>query len=250
MSARLPFLKFFPSDWLADQSLRMCGAAARGAWMDMLCVMWKAERKGYLETSQGVPVSIEQLARIIGESPDEVTRIVSELESAGVFSREDGSGVIFSRRIVKDVAFLTACSEAGRKGGGNPSLQTFKGCPKGASKGQPKPQKSDVQKSDVQISNPAPLRARDAVLDALAAVGGGDISQLTKTAWGAAARAKKEISDVSPNLTPDEVARRAANYRLHFKDAALTAPALTKHWARCDKPPSEGTLPERYAHGF
>ena len=38
---------------------------------------------------------------------------------------------------------------------------------------------------------------------------------------------------IAIHVTPDEVRRRAANYRTHFDGAALTPTALSKHWAVC-----------------
>jgi hypothetical protein len=123
VSRSLPFFKFFPGDWQSDERLRLCGLAARGLWVEMLCLMWRSPRRGYLETSPGVAVTDIQLSRLIGETPRVIASLIGELELAGVFSREERSGVIYSRRIVKDMAFLDACSAAGRKGGGNPALK-------------------------------------------------------------------------------------------------------------------------------
>ena len=74
-------------------------------------------------------------------------------------------------------------------------------------------------------------RARNELLDALATVGGGKPEEVTQ--WGPAIAARAEIVVVSPDVTPDEVRRRAANYRTHFDGAALTPTALSKHWAVC-----------------
>jgi len=43
-----PWLKFFPSDWRADPALRMCSLAARGLWIEMLCLMHEARPHGSL----------------------------------------------------------------------------------------------------------------------------------------------------------------------------------------------------------
>lgn len=74
-------------------------------------------------------------------------------------------------------------------------------------------------------------RARNELLDALATVGGGKPEEVTQ--WGPAIAARAEIVVVSPDVTPDEVRRRAVNYRTHFDGAALTPTALSKHWAVC-----------------
>lgn len=75
-------------------------------------------------------------------------------------------------------------------------------------------------------------------LYALAAVGGSDPAQMTKSAWGAVAKALKEIRSVYPAVTPEEIKRRAQNYRAHMPGAMLTASALAKHWSACDRPPA------------
>lgn len=100
--------------------------------------------------------------------------------------------------------------------------------------------------SDQIPSEPAakPTHTRNELLDALATVDGSDPDQLTGTAWKSSAAALKQIRAVSTALAPAEITRRAANYRLHFANAAVTAPALAKHWARCDRPPAPVGHPE------
>ena len=69
--------------------------------MDMLCLMFECDRRGYLQSSNGRPFSHEQIARMTGCSSEEVSRLIGELETSGVFSRTK-AGVIFSRRQVRD----------------------------------------------------------------------------------------------------------------------------------------------------
>jgi hypothetical protein len=38
-----PSLQFYPADWMANRNLRRCSLAARGAWMDVLCVLHDSE---------------------------------------------------------------------------------------------------------------------------------------------------------------------------------------------------------------
>ena len=66
-----PWLKFFPSDWWADPALRMCSLAARGLWIEMLCLMHEARPHGSLLVS-GRPVTAAQLANLVGGSVAEV----------------------------------------------------------------------------------------------------------------------------------------------------------------------------------
>lgn len=70
--------------------------------MDLLCLMFESPRRGYLQMNTGKPMNAEQIARVAGCSTDEVSRLLAELDNAGVFSRAGTDGTIFSRRIVRD----------------------------------------------------------------------------------------------------------------------------------------------------
>jgi len=41
-----PSFQFYPADWRTDTNLRRCSAAARGAWMDVLCLLHDADEYG------------------------------------------------------------------------------------------------------------------------------------------------------------------------------------------------------------
>src|SRR5262245_22950675 len=113
---KLPWLKFFPGDWLADEKLRLCSLPARGLWIDLLCVMHKSEPRGMLQQSSGKPFTADQIARIAGCTKAEADQLLRELIEAGVASK-NGAGVVFSRRIVRDESLREARSKAGSKGG-------------------------------------------------------------------------------------------------------------------------------------
>jgi hypothetical protein len=82
-------------------------------------------------------------------------------------------------------------------------------------------------------------RPRDLVFDALCAATGIDAKSLTKSGRGALNAALRDIRAASPDVTPDEIKRRAGRYSRKFSGAALTAPALAKHWAGCAAPPAD-----------
>lgn len=124
----LPFIKFFPRDWIGDIQLRMVSPAARGFWMDCLCVMHMARRFGYLETQDGMPLTDEQLSNVTAtpidsKKTDCVANLKKELINAGIPSIEESSGIWYSRRMVKDAIKRAKCSKAGKDGGGNPKLK-------------------------------------------------------------------------------------------------------------------------------
>lgn len=116
----LPWMKFYPSDWRADTALRMCSLAARGLWIELICIMHEANPRGSLLVA-GKPITEKQLAGLCGTSVRETTVLLNELESAGVFSR-DQNGQIFSRRMKRDDARAER-DKANGKAGGNPLLK-------------------------------------------------------------------------------------------------------------------------------
>jgi len=113
--AKMPAFQFYPGDWLKDPAVRSVSLAARGLWIDMLCLMHESPRRGYLQHANGKPVTAEQLARMTGCSTDEVSRLLQELDDAGVFSCTE-HGVIYSRRMVRDEQIRQVRREAGRLG--------------------------------------------------------------------------------------------------------------------------------------
>ncbi|MCC4240359.1 hypothetical protein [Thalassospira povalilytica] len=147
-----PWMKFYPTDWRADPALRVCSLAARGLWVEMLCIMHEATPRGYL-TIKGRAVTDAQLAALSGASIDDITKLIGELEDMGVFSR-DGKGCIYSRRIIRDEKKSRIAQKNG-KSGGNPKLSSHgkqtqnpasvNPPDKGGDKGQDKTQKPEAR---------------------------------------------------------------------------------------------------------
>lgn len=123
-----PWMKFFGADWRSDLALRSCSPSARAVWLDMLTIMHEAEPRGSLLVN-GAPVSADLLATICGMKSREIRRILDELETAKVFSRE--GEIIFSRRMRRETCQAEIDRENGLLGG-NPTLRLIEG---GASHG-------------------------------------------------------------------------------------------------------------------
>lgn len=113
---KLPALQFYPGDWMKDPAVRSLSAAARGLWIDMLCLMHESEKRGFLQLTTSKSIEVVHLSRMTGISPKETRKLLKELEEAGVFSRDE-NGVIYSRRMVKDELFRLSRVENGKLGG-------------------------------------------------------------------------------------------------------------------------------------
>lgn len=86
----------------------------------MCCLMHEGDPYGHLQFgAKGIGPA--ELARMVGETPPRVAKLLAELEGAGVFSRT-ASGVIYSRRMVRDEHIREVRAAAGSRGG-NPALK-------------------------------------------------------------------------------------------------------------------------------
>lgn len=144
-----PWMKFYPSNWRGDQALRAVSIAARGLWIECLCVMHEAKPYGHLLLN-GEPVDDGTLARMTGASVDEVSALMAELRKAGVFSMTR-EGVVFSRRMTKDHALASKGRKAVQKRWAQTSEKTEKtGEPNRSPNTDPTTKKLDTRSQNIK----------------------------------------------------------------------------------------------------
>jgi hypothetical protein len=78
---------FEPNRWLSNEKLALVSLSAKGLWIHLLCLMYKAEAEGKL-TINGNPPTPEQISRMIGE---DARPLLKELEVSGVYELKDGA---------------------------------------------------------------------------------------------------------------------------------------------------------------
>ncbi len=120
--AKLPAFQFYPGDWMKDAELRRCSPAARGVWMDMLCLMFDCEPRGKL-VAGGRPWLDEEIVCAVSGCNDVVRTCLAELLDKGVAHR-DGSGAVYSRRLLRDEDLRHKRAAAGALGGKQKAKQT------------------------------------------------------------------------------------------------------------------------------
>lgn len=120
MAKKQPYIKFYTSDWLGDAALQSCSIAAQGMWIKMLCIMHEAEPIGYLKRGDLV-MQTDELLRTLSLTKRKYEKLLQELEISGVFSRENGTNCVYSRRMVHDREISLMRQAVGKKGG-NPDL--------------------------------------------------------------------------------------------------------------------------------
>ena len=78
---------FEPNRWLANEKLALVSLEAKGLWIHLICLMYKANAGGKL-TINGNPPSPEQISRMVGQ---DAKPLLQELEVAGVYEIKDGA---------------------------------------------------------------------------------------------------------------------------------------------------------------
>jgi len=93
------------------------------------------------------------------------------------------------------------------------------------------PRDVDPQDEEPKIK-PSTPRKRDAIADALARAERSEPLEVPASRMRTLCVKANELRKVAPNVTPEEVARRATNWSSHMGDATITGPAVVTHWAR------------------
>lgn len=79
---------------------------------------------------------------------------------------------------------------------------------------------------------PKPPRPRDLIIDEFAKIEGFDLKEVGRSNWARYAKCKKELIEICPQVTPQEMQRRASMYRKEFSGATISADALVKWWGK------------------
>lgn len=273
-SMKSPAFQFYPADYASSQRVRLMTLEEEGAYINLLCSCW---------LHGSIPADPAMAARLVGKgcSATLATTVLT------MFTPSSQAGRMVHDRLERERLKQSDWREKSASGG-RKSAELRKG---GATTVQPPlpngtNQKATLQSSSMSSSSssstssapthtaPVPVavcdeppaadcpfppdvakapRARNVLLDALAACGGADPLQIPPRAWSGIASALADIRAVCPKVTPEEIARRSVNYRTHMSDKTILSPsALAKNWALCDKPnPRNKPAPRsEYADAF
>ena len=76
--AKAPAFQFYPGDWFREPGLKCVGLNVRGAWAELLLIMWDCNPQGVKESSLG------GFARLWRTSLEEAAFIIDQLEIEGI----------------------------------------------------------------------------------------------------------------------------------------------------------------------
>jgi hypothetical protein len=113
-------MQWYPGDWRKDVGVQSLSYHDRGVWHELLMLMHESERRGVL-TLNGTAMDDDSIGRLLGLDKQILTTTLTTLLTTGVASREEGTGALMCRRMVRDENLRQIRTEAGKQGG-NPVL--------------------------------------------------------------------------------------------------------------------------------
>lgn len=119
--AKLPSFQFYPGDWKRDAGVQALSYEERGIWFELMLMMFESPERGKLIFRTGTPIPEDAVARALGLDKQKVNQILSKLLEYGVASKEEETGIIYCRRMVRDAELSKKRADAGKMGG-NPNL--------------------------------------------------------------------------------------------------------------------------------
>lgn len=103
---KLPFMQFYPADWLLDT--RRLSLEAKGAWIELIVALWNSRNRGLLDTN------LKETSTLFGTRTDKTRRILDELSHQKICEiekLENGDLRIISRRMLREEKGRQATAE-------------------------------------------------------------------------------------------------------------------------------------------
>lgn len=114
--SRAPAFQFYPGDWKKDVAIQSLDLESKGAVIELLCMMHESPKRGFLMLN-GKAMSAKQIGSNLKQNEARCKQILSKIMDAGVFSVDEETGAIYSRRMAKQTTLYEVRAAAGRKGG-------------------------------------------------------------------------------------------------------------------------------------
>ncbi len=120
--SKLPFLQFYPADWLNDLKLQTCSPASKGTLIDLMCLMHQSKKYGYLIINGSIP-DHKTIIKLLRTHHRTFKKALTELLYCGAL-KQDEDGCLYCNRMVEDHKKREAAKVYGSQGG-SPKFKEF-----------------------------------------------------------------------------------------------------------------------------
>lgn len=160
---KLPAIQFYPADWRKDPGVQSLSFHDRGIWFEILCLMHESDQRGKLLLN-GKPMPDEALSRLLGLDKQVLTKAITSLLEYGVASRDEETGALVCRRMIRDDQLRQTRKTCGKLGG-NPALLNQKSTTRLNQKSTPSSSSSASAKEEEEEEEKAPANLLALELD-------------------------------------------------------------------------------------
>ena len=112
-----PSFQFYPGDWKRDAGVQSLSFEERGVWFEMMLLMFESAERGKLVFGSGTPMPEDAVARSLGLDRQRYVQILRKLLDYGVASKDEKTGIIYCRRMVRDAELSKKRAEDRKLGG-------------------------------------------------------------------------------------------------------------------------------------
>ena len=210
-----PAFQFYPGDWMKDPMLRRCSIAARGLWIDLLCLMHEMPTRGALRDEDGAAWSIPDAACAVTGGSEE---LVQELIDKKVLRVAERSRVLFSARMIRERSINNKKRWNGYHGGeAKANAKQNRGKPPSKTLAKPKQKRGSSSSSSTSVKEPPKPPAKR-----------GAVSAWVDALWAVATPLARERSS---RQEVEEKARRLGSKRPSIEVAV----GAYERWKQCDE---------------
>lgn len=121
MESNLPAFQFYPADWLTSSKVRLLSLEEKGFYIELLCHLHKGAHRGKLCDENGTPYTTEEVSLLMGYPLSLVEICLTKFLTKKILEVEEGTGIIFQPRMVRDENLRQIRKNCGKLGG-NPLL--------------------------------------------------------------------------------------------------------------------------------
>lgn len=225
---------------MKDPELSRCSQAARGVWMDMLCLMFECRPRGVLATNGEAWTDDEVACSLRGDHTVNL-HCIQELVVKGVAHRREGDGAISSSRMVQDELERQRWREVKQKARQCPDKvprMSRRSSSSSSSSDNKQPKKVVCTNTKSRAKSEKKPRPPNPLWGALA-----EVFYLSGVAPGQRKHLGTLVRDFkAKGATAAEIELRVGRYKRKWPEMSCTPNALLNHWDEFGPDPVEEVL--------
>jgi len=111
-----PYIPFYIGDWKKDPGVQLLTLEEKGAWVELIFWIHERGENGGLSI-RNMPLTMIHISKILNCDVEKAEEISSKLIATDVVGFDEGTGVIYCKRLRREAEIREIRAESGRMGG-------------------------------------------------------------------------------------------------------------------------------------